>query len=267
MPDYYIFPNIDPVALHLGFIKIHWYGLAYLAGVMLGWVWCRHLIRQKCFPFSEESLINFMPYATLGVVLGGRLGHVLFYGLDYYLSHSYEIFMLWKPGMSFHGGLIGVIAAMVMYTRAHNLNLYRFGDMIATCIPLGLFFGRIANYINGELYGRITEVPWAIIFPHAGRFPRHPSQLYEAALEGIVLFILVNCCFNLNRLRNTLPGQIAGVFLIGYAVARIIVEYFRAPEIDVGRLSAYVTFGQILTLPMLLYGFYLYLKPRAAQKD
>lgn len=250
--------NIDPIAFDLGALQVRWYGLAYLAGILLGWRYCRHLISQGYFTFTHKIVDDFVLWASVGIVAGGRLGEVFFYNFSYYLEHPLEIFMLWKPGMSFHGGLIGVTLAMIFYTRKHRLNIGSFMDLVACGTPIGLFFGRIANYINAELVGRPTDLPWATIFPGSDGLPRHPSQLYEAVLEGIVLFICLRILVKKNMSQKH-PGFIisSGIFL--YGLFRFIVEFAREPDAHLGYVLSFLTLGQILSLPMMMLGvFYGY---------
>jgi phosphatidylglycerol---prolipoprotein diacylglyceryl transferase len=251
------FPVIDPVALQLGPLAIRWYSLAYIAGILLGyWYVAREHARRPIPGLSQKALDDIITWAVLGVVGGGRLGYVLFYKPDYYLQHPGQILHVWEGGMSFHGGLLGVIIAFILFSRRHGIRFFHMIDIIACATPIGLFFGRLANFINGELYGRVTDVPWGMLFPTGGDMPRHPSQLYEAGLEGIVLFALLYYMLKYTRARNK-PGMLGGTFIAGYACARIIVEYVREPDAFLGMFFGYVTMGQLLSLPMLAYGLYL----------
>jgi phosphatidylglycerol---prolipoprotein diacylglyceryl transferase len=255
------FPNIDPVLVEIGPFAIRWYALAYIAGLVLGWRWCLHLAERPPIVVKREEVDDFLVWATLGVVLGGRLGYVLFYKPGYYLEHPLEILQVWHGGMSFHGGALGVIAALVLFSYRRSINVFAFGDLLVCAVPIGLFFGRIANFINGELFGRASDVPWAIVFPHGGPQPRHPSQLYEAFLEGIVLFILLNALERMTPIRQR-PGALAGVFLIGYGLARMTVELFREPDAFLGYLFFGATMGQILSLPFVLAGLFLVIRAK-----
>lgn len=249
------FPNIDPVIFQIGPLAIRWYALAYVAGILLGW-WYMSYIDRKREPhiFSQkEALDNIIIWAILGIIIGGRLGHVLFYGWDYYIQHPIEIIMLWHGGMAFHGGLIGVIVAMYLFSRHYKLPFLCVMDSVACVVPIGLFFGRIANFINGELYGRVTDVAWAVKFPHGGFLPRHPSQLYEAMLEGVLLFLILWFIAWHSKARQQ-PGLLSGVFLIGYATFRMIAELFREPD---GIVFASITKGQAFSLPMILIGVFI----------
>lgn len=254
------YPEIDPVALEIGPIAIRWYALAYIVGLLLAWRLCRKLTERSPFDITAEAFDDFLLWATLGVVLGGRLGYVLFYKPEFYLSHPQEILLLWQGGMSFHGGLLGVLAAIWIFTYRRGLPYVAVSDIVAVGTPIGLALGRLANFINGELYGRVTDVPWAMIFPHGGPEPRHPSQLYQAGLEGLALLVLLIIMARSGALRR--PGLLSGVFLIGYAVARSIGELFRQPDAHIGLLAAGTTMGQLLSLPMLLVGIYFVLRAR-----
>jgi phosphatidylglycerol---prolipoprotein diacylglyceryl transferase len=204
---------------------------------------------------ERRDIDDFLVWATLGVVLGGRIGYVLFYQPGYYLQHPIEALYLWHGGMSFHGGALGVTLAILLFTRARRLPVLAFSDVIAEAIPIGLFFGRIANFINGELFGRETEIPWAVVFPNGGPVPRHPSQLYEAVCEGLLLFLLLRLAEHRGARRR--PGIVTGLFLIGYAVARMSGESFRQPDAQLGFLVFGTTMGQLLSIPVLIAGFIL----------
>lgn len=250
------FPNIDPVLVQLGPLAIRWYALAYIAGIVLGWLLIRRIVRRPGWTVEPALIDDLVLYVTLGVILGGRIGYVLFYQSGWYLSHPAEILQVWRGGMSFHGGLVGVILAIVLFARQHRVPVLEVADLAAAVAPLGLFLGRIANFINGELWGRPTDVPWAVVFPGAGPEPRHPSQLYEAALEGLVLLAVVQYLAWRPR-RPEHAGRIGGAFLAGYALARMTVELFREPDAQLGFLLGGLTMGQLLSLPMLAGGLYL----------
>jgi phosphatidylglycerol:prolipoprotein diacylglycerol transferase len=258
-----MFPEFDPVALQIGPVAIRWYALAYIVGILLAWRYC---IRQAELPpqrVSRTQLDDLMFWITIGIIVGGRLGQVLLWEPSMYLANPLEIFMIWKGGMAFHGGLIGVIVAIWLYARSQKLSPFAFSDVIAASTPIGLFLGRIANFVNGELVGRPTDVPWAFIFPQVDMQLRHPSQLYQAGLEGILLFLFLHWAARQQRFRERL-GMLTGLFLIGYAIARSIGEIFREPEVSLGAYS-FVTWGQILSVPMFLFGLYLVMrKPRVA---
>jgi phosphatidylglycerol:prolipoprotein diacylglycerol transferase len=257
------FPAIDPVAVRIGPVAVRWYALAYVLGLLCAWWLVRRVGSGAAKIMSKRDADDLLMWATLGVVLGGRLGYVLFYKPGYYIENLGEVLSLWRGGMSFHGGMLGVILAAVLFARARKLKIFSVGDLAALAAPIGLFFGRIANFINGELWGRASNVSWAMIFPdpRAGGIPRHPSQLYEAALEGIVLFtVLMLAVRLLGSLKR--PGEIGGMFLIGYGVARIVVELFREPDAHLGFLFAGITMGQLLSLPMIAVGLYFILRAR-----
>ena len=250
--------NLDPVALHLGFFDIRWYSLAYLAGIVLGYFYLLRLIKQPGAPMARRHADDFVFYVTLGIILGGRIGYVLFYNLGEYLSNPIAILRLWDGGMSFHGGLIGSTLAVLYLARRNKLSFLRVGDYACVCGPFGLFLVRLANFVNGELWGRPSDVPWAIIFPTGGNVPRHPSQLYEAGLEGLLLFAVLWALFWYTRARYK-PGMLAGVFISGYALIRIAVELVREPDHQLEWLkqATGLSMGQWLSVPMLLLGLYL----------
>ncbi|HEX3538344.1 MAG TPA: prolipoprotein diacylglyceryl transferase [Stellaceae bacterium] len=246
------YPYIDPVAIAVGPFAIRWYALAYIIGLLLGWRYCLFLADRPPKLVARRDIDDFLAWATLGIVLGGRLGYVLFYNLPYYAQHPVEALYLWHGGMSFHGGAIGVTLAILWYTRRRKLPVFAFADIIAEAMPIGLLFGRIANFINGELYGRENNAPWAMVFPTGGPLPRHPSQLYEATCEGLLLFLLLLAAERLGWRRR--PGVVTGLFLAGYAVARMSGELFRQPDPQLGFLLFGTTMGQLLSLPLLLGG-------------
>ena len=243
------FPRIDPNLLEIGPFAIRWYALAYIAGLLLGW---RYMLQLNSTRVIDELLV----WAMVGVVLGGRLGYVVFYNLSFYMENPSQIFAVWMGGMSFHGGLLGVTLTIIWFAKRRHLELLRLSDLVSCAVPLGLFFGRIANFINGELFGRVTDVPWAMTFPRGGPLPRHPSQLYEAALEGIVLFALLAwLAWHKGALQK--PGMLTGVYLLGYALARALIELVRQPDVQIGFLPLGTTIGQWLSVPMLFGGVYL----------
>ena len=248
------FPALDPIALQLGPFAIRWYALAYIAGLLLGWRTVKFLVARPPNAMTEAEVDDFLVWATMGVVLGGRLGYVLFYKPLYYLDNPLEIPQLWHGGMSFHGGALGVIAAIILFSRQRGRNLFQVGDAICCAVPIGLFFGRIANFINGELFGRVApDVPWAMVFPHGGPEPRHPSQFYEAGLEGLALFAVMMALWRFTSIRHR-PGALSGVFLAGYGIARITSEFFRQPDAHLGFLWGGATMGQLLSLPQVAVG-------------
>jgi phosphatidylglycerol:prolipoprotein diacylglycerol transferase len=256
------YPAIDPVLFEFGPLVIRWYALAYIAGLLLGLWYMRKLCALPPQRVKPEDVDDFLVWATLGVVLGGRLGYVLFYKPDFYFADPVQILRVWEGGMSFHGGLLGVVIAIGLFVRQRGLRLFVFGDQVAVVAPIGLFFGRLANFINGELFGRPADVPWAMVFPRGGPEPRHPSQLYEATLEGLVLFLIVNAVYRTESLRRR-PGFTTGVFFTGYALARMTSEFFREPDAFLGFLFAGATMGQLLSLPVLLIGLYLIFRSKA----
>ncbi len=251
--------GLDPVAINLGFFGIKWYSLAYLSGILVGYWYLTRLIREPGSPMARRHADDMIFYATLGIIIGGRLAYVLFYQPEI-LAHPLDILKLWNGGMSFHGGVIGVTAAIIWMSRKEGLNWLRVHDYIACCVPFGLFFGRLANFVNGELWGKETDVAWAIIFPTGGPVPRHPSQLYEAGLEGIVLFAILWLAFWTTKARYE-PGKLVGIFLLGYGLARFGVEYFREADAQLMEFAdrTGLHMGQWLTLPMIVGGLYLIL--------
>lgn len=250
------FPNIDPVLIQIGPILIRWYALAYLAGLLGGWGYMRLLARRSPAAIETRVIDDFVVWATLGVVVGGRLGYVLFYNFDYFAANPLAVFQVWRGGMSFHGGMLGVAVVAVWFAHRRRIRLLPFADLIAAAAPIGLFFGRIANFINGELFGRVSDVPWAMVFPRGGPLPRHPSQLYEAGLEGLLLFVVLFGLWRMEAVRSR-PGMLSGVFFTGYAVARMTAELFRQPDAHIGFLLGGTTVGQWLSLPMLALGLFL----------
>ena len=251
------FPNIDPVLISIGPFAIRWYALAYIAGILIGWLYVRYLIRRERLwggpaPLTVTDFDDFIVWVTLGIVLGGRIGYVLFYNPAHFAAHPLEIFQVWSGGMSFHGGFIGCVLAVVLFARQRGISILSLGDLTCAAGPIGLCFGRIANFINGELWGRATDVPWAFIFPGGGPLPRHPSQLYEAALEGALLFVVLAVAIRMGALRR--PGLVIGLFAIGYALARSFCELFREPDAQLGFLWGGLTMGMVLSVPLLLAG-------------
>lgn len=256
------FPNIDPVLFEYGFITLRWYALSYIAGILCGWYYLGTLNKKNNHPLSQKAYDDFILFAVLGIMLGGRFGYVVFYNLPYYLSNPSEILHFWQGGMSFHGGLIGAITAMYLLCRINKLRFLAVMDLVACITPIGLFFGRIANFINGELYGRAVEsdIPWGVIFP-GDDFARHPSQLYEAILEGLVLG-LVLAYFAMRKRKAQHVGFLSGLFLLGYALARQFIEFYREPDAHIGFIIGEFTMGQVLSLPMVLLGLYLILSSK-----
>ena len=256
------FPAIDPVAVEIGPLAIRWYALAYVAGILVGWRYMAILARRSPAGVAPRDIDDFVLWATLGIVLGGRLGYVLFYRPGDYLQDPLSAFALWQGGMSFHGGLCGVVLAAALFARRRGIPWLALGDLVSAAAPIGLFFGRLANFVNGELWGRPTTVPWGMAFPNAGPEPRHPSQLYEAALEGLLLFAVCAVLVFFSRgLRRR--GLISGVFFAGYALARGFAELFREPDAHLGFLFGGATMGQLLSVPVLAVGLWLILQARA----
>jgi phosphatidylglycerol:prolipoprotein diacylglycerol transferase len=260
------FPGFDPVLIQLGPLAIRWYALAYIAGLLIGWQLLKRIVQRPGWTLTAEQVDDLLFYATLGIILGGRLGFVLFYHPGYYLSHPLQILAVWQGGMSFHGGLLGVIVACGLFARQQGVSLLEVGDAVAVVAPIGLFFGRIANFINAELWGRPTTMPWGVIFPNAGPEPRHPSQLYEAFLEGLVLFVVLQVMARGAR-DPAAAGRLGGVFLLGYGLARAFVELFREPDAHLGHLFGLVTMGQLLSLPMIAIGLFLVWRAQAGSGE
>ena len=258
-----LFPGFDPVLIQIGPLAIRWYALAYIGSLLLGWRIMRRLVRLDPPVASVLQTDDFLTWATLGIVLGGRLGYVLFYQPVKYLADPLSALMVWTGGMSFHGGLLGVVTALVLYCRRERIPLLGFADRLAVVVPIGLGLGRIANFINGELWGRLAspDLPWAMIFPAAGPEPRHPSQLYQASMEGALLLVLLSVLCARPGIRARF-GTLTGVFLVGYGVARIIGEFFRQPDEFLGFLYQGATMGQLLSLPMILAGLFLMARAR-----
>jgi len=248
------FPNFDPVLVSIGPLKIHWYGIAYVVGILLGWWYCAYLAGRPPQTVTKKHLSDFVTLVMLGIIIGGRLGHVLFYGTNQYLQDPLEILYIWHGGMSFHGGLVGVVVAALAFAIKYKIPKLILADILALATPIGLFFGRIANFINGELYGRVTDSPLGMVFPNGGPLPRHPSQLYEAFGEGILLFVLLFVIEHTTKVRQKMPGLLCAIFLIGYSIVRSVVELYRQPDANIGFLIGGTTMGQLLSLPVLIGG-------------
>ena len=254
------FPVIDPIAIEIGPIAVRWYGISYMAGLLLGWYYLRKLVTDSTLwneksPLKATDLDDLIIYVTIGVIVGGRLGHVFLYQPQYYITDPIAIFMVWQGGMAFHGGLIGTILAIMIFSARNSVNPLHVGDLVCTAVPIGLFFGRIANFINAELVGKVSEVPWAMIFPESGAVPRHPSQLYEATLEGLLLFFILRYLTH-QKLALRHNGLIIGTFMFCYGLFRIFAEIFRegdpVPGLDLGSISA----GIIYSVPLVIIGIY-----------
>ena len=253
------FPVIDPIAISIGPVAIRWYALGYIGGIVLGWIYARALIKNeklwgRTAPITLPDMDDFILWVTIGIILGGRTGYILFYNLPFFIEHPAEIFELWKGGMSFHGGFLGCVAAVILFCLKRNLPILSLGDITCGVAPIGIFLVRLANFINSELWGRLADssVPWAMVFPNGGPLPRHPSQLYEAALEGIVLFALLAVMIRLGALKR--PGLILGSFIAYYGFARIVGEFFREPDPQLGYLWGGMTMGMLLSAPMIIAG-------------
>ncbi|MGQ5719012.1 prolipoprotein diacylglyceryl transferase [Pseudochrobactrum asaccharolyticum] len=267
------FPNIDPVLFSVGPLSVHWYGIGYVIGILFAWWYGKKLVNNarlwpnKNTPMDPLALDDFVLWAALGVVIGGRIGYVLFYNFSFYISNPLEIPAVWDGGMSFHGGILGTTVAMILFAQKRDIPVWSMFDTIAAGVPIGLGVVRIANFINSELWGRVSDVSWAVYFPNGGPLPRHPSQLYEAALEGFVLFfVLALLIWKGNKLKA--PGFIAGAFVAGYGLSRILVEFFREPDAQLGYLvGGWMTMGMVLSVPMVLLGVWAMARAnRAAAK-
>lgn len=256
-----LFPNIDPIAFSIGPLHVHWYGLMYLFGFISAWLLAHWRVTHYHLDWTTEQISDLIFFAAIGVVFGGRIGYMLFYNMHELISQPWLLFKIWQGGMSFHGGLLGVLIALILFSRKVKKPFWEVSDFVMPLVPLGLLAGRFGNFINGELWGRVTDVPWGMIFPYVDEKPRHPSQLYELGLEGIVLFICVWWYASIRRP----SGCVTGVFLIGYALCRICVEFFREPDLQLGYVAFdWLTMGQLLSIPMLLVGLFLWWTKRNA---
>tara|TARA_B110000196_G_scaffold249370_1_gene218535 strand:+ start:217 stop:990 length:774 start_codon:yes stop_codon:yes gene_type:complete len=247
--------NFDPIALKIFTLEIRWYSLAYIFGIILGWFYCKKRLIKD--PKLLDIFDDLITYLIIGIILGGRLGYIIFYNLEYYLENLTEILMIWNGGMSFHGGVIGVILSTIIFSKKHKVKPYIFLDLISLAAPIGLFLGRIANFINSELYGRQTEIFWSVKFVNIDNIQRHPSQIYEAIFEGLILFYLLNYLAKKDFFRN--PGIISSIFIIVYSIFRFVLEYFREPDLQVGLLAFQLTLGQYISVVFLFLGIALYL--------
>jgi phosphatidylglycerol:prolipoprotein diacylglycerol transferase len=247
--------NFDPVAFQLFSLEIRWYSLAYIIGILLGWLHCKKILRNNTRLFRLFD--DLITYLIIGIILGGRIGYILFYNFEYYLDNLSEIIMIWRGGMSFHGGLLGVILATIIFSKKHKINTYIFLDLIALAAPIGLFFGRIANFINSELYGRETDILWSVKFKAIDNISRHPSQIYEAIFEGLILFYLLNYLSKKKHFKN--PGLISLTFIIFYSIFRFGIEFFREPDPQIGYLLYELTIGQIISFVFFALGIFFYL--------
>jgi phosphatidylglycerol---prolipoprotein diacylglyceryl transferase len=265
------FPVFDPVAISLGPIAIRWYALAYIGGIVLGWIYARALIKNETLwggptPISLAQMDDFILWVTVGIIVGGRSGYVLFYNLPFFIEHPAAIFKLWEGGMSFHGGFLGCVVAVMWFAHKNGISILSLGDIVTAVGPIGLFLGRLANFINSELWGRVADasLPWAVFFPNGGPLPRHPSQLYEAFLEGIVLFTVLAVMIRMGALKR--PGLILGSFILIYALARITGEMFREPDPQLGFLWRGLTMGMLLSVPMIFAGIILIVQAWRAKR-
>ncbi|SOC85018.1 phosphatidylglycerol:prolipoprotein diacylglycerol transferase [Ensifer adhaerens] len=264
------FPGFNPIAFELGPLKVHWYGIGYVVSIMLGWFYARRLIangnlwRGGQAPINAQQLDDFVLYAAIGIVVGGRVGYALFYDLPNVIADPMRFFRVYDGGMSFHGGFLGTTIAMILFARVHKIAVWSLFDIVSIVAPIGLGIVRVANFINGELWGRVTDVPWAVIFPTGGPFPRHPSQLYEAGLEGIVLLSVLSLLAYGPKLLK-IPGFITGFFVCGYGLSRITGEFFREPDAQLGYLyGGWLTMGMLLSLPMVAAGLWAIWRARRA---
>jgi phosphatidylglycerol:prolipoprotein diacylglycerol transferase len=251
------FPDIDPILIEIGPFAIRWYALAYIAGILFVWWFARRIAANNALwdtrsPIKPVDIDDVIVWCAIGIVLGGRLGYVLFYQPAYFLAHPAEVLVLWRGGMSFHGGFLGTVIALILFARRRGIPALSMLDIASIAVPVGLVLGRLANFVNGELWGRVTDVPWAFIFPMAGPEPRHPSQLYQAGLEGVLLFIVLWIAVRAGALKR--PGLVGGLFVAGYGIARIVGELFREPDAHIGFLAGGLTMGMLLSIPMVVIG-------------
>ena len=246
--------NFDPVAFQIMSFEIRWYSLAYILGIVIGWILCKKIFIKNSD--INEKFDDYIAYLIIGIILGGRIGYIIFYNFSYYLDNIFDIFKIWQGGMSFHGGLLGVIASSYIFAKKNNQNPFFYLDQVSLVAPVGVFFGRLANFINSELYGTVSSAPWSVIFIKVDNLSRHPSQLYEAFLEGVILFLLLIYFVNKDYLKK--PGLISGLFLIFYSLFRFFVEFFRVPDEQIGYLLLNLTMGQIISLVFASIGITLF---------
>ena len=246
--------NFDPIAFEIMSFEVRWYSLAYILGIVVGWILCKKIFIKNSD--ISEKFDDYITYLIIGIILGGRIGYVIFYNFSYYLDNIFDIFKIWQGGMSFHGGLLGVIASSYIFAKKNNQNPFFYLDQVSLVAPIGIFFGRMANFINSELYGTVTDMPWSVIFVKVDNLSRHPSQLYEAILEGIILFLILIYFMNKGYLKK--PGLISGLFLILYSLFRFFVEFFRVPDEQIGYLFLNLTMGQIISLVFASIGITLF---------
>ena len=255
--------DLNPILINFGFFEVRWYSLAYIAGILVGWWIAKKIIiykiENKTVIFDVKIFDDLISYIIISIIIGGRLGYIIFYNSSYYFDNPLDVFKIWQGGMSFHGGLLGIIVSCTVYSHIKSISILTLTDLIASAAPIGLFFGRIANFINGELYGNETSLLWGVIFPNTNMIPRHPTQIYEALLEGIVLFLILK--ISINKYHSLkYPGIISSLFLIYYSIFRIFIEFFRMPDPHIGYITGPLTTGMILSIPMLAIGLYLYIK-------
>lgn len=250
------FPEISPVMLTIGPLAIRWYSMAYLIGIVVGWFLVNRNVEKNNLGLSRAQVEDFIFYLTLGIVLGGRLGYAVFYGGSEMWLKPWRLLEIWKGGMSFHGGAVGVIVAVYLYSRKIKYGFLRLTDLVVLYAPIGIFLGRLANFVNDELWGRVTDVAWAVRFPNGGYLPRHPSQLYEAGLEGVAMFVILNWLWRYPKVRNT-SGVVSALFVVLYGFFRIVVEYFREPDAQLGFFFSSITMGQMLSVPLVIAGLWV----------
>ncbi|MDC0356437.1 prolipoprotein diacylglyceryl transferase [Candidatus Pelagibacter sp.] len=246
--------NFDPVAFQIISFEIRWYSLAYIAGIIIGWMLCKKIFIRKSD--VNEKFDDYVTYLVIGIIIGGRLGYIIFYNFNYYINNFFDIFKVWEGGMSFHGGLIGIIVASILFSKKNNQDSFLYMDLVSLVAPIGIFFGRLANFINSELYGTPTDIPWAVTFIQVDNLSRHPSQLYEAILEGVILFIILMYFKNKDYLKK--PGLISGLFLIFYSLFRFFIEFVRVPDEQLGYLIFELSMGQIISLIFFVIGIILF---------
>jgi len=246
--------NFDPVAFQIMSFEIRWYSLAYITGIIIGWLLCKKVLIQKSD--INEKFDDYITYLVIGIIIGGRLGYIIFYNFSYYINNFFDIFKVWEGGMSFHGGLIGIIVASILFSKKNNQDSFLYMDLVSLVAPIGIFFGRLANFINSELYGTPTDIPWAVTFIQVDNLSRHPSQLYEAILEGVILFIILMYFKNKDYLKK--PGLISGLFLIFYSLFRFFIEFVRVPDEQLGYLIFELSMGQIISLIFFVIGIILF---------
>jgi len=255
----FLHPSIDPVIFSLGILQFRWYSLAYVAGFIIGLYFIKNINRYKQKKLENKIIDNFFIWSMIGVIFGGRVGYIIFYQSNIFFTNPIEIFFVWQGGMSFHGGLIGIIITTYFYTKIYNINFFQLSDLISLAAPIGLFFGRIANFINVELYGRITDFPFAMIYPTVDKYPRHPSQLYEAFFEGTIIFVILYY-YNIKNFNKENFGFSTGLFLIFYGIFRTLIEFIREPDYHIGLFFNYISLGQILSIPLIIIGIGICIK-------